>query len=148
VSGNAGAILFTLGAGVAAAVQIAVNAALGRRIGTLEAATFQTLVGALTFTVVLLLVRHGFSGIGNAFREPPWLWIGGLMGAIIVGAITFVPQRIGAFAFSGLLIATQLLIAAVLDAFGWLGLERIGLSWPRALGIALLAVGAALALRR
>jgi len=148
VSGNAGAVLFTLVAGIAAAVQIAVNATLGRRIGTLEAATFQTLVGALTFATVTLALRHGFGGVASAFREPVWLWIGGLMGAFIVSALTFAPQRIGAFAFTGLLIASQLLTAAVLDAFGLLGLERVGLSWQRALGIALLAGGAALALGR
>ena len=36
----------------------------------------------------------------------------------------------------------------MIDRFGLFGLERIPIGWPRLLGIALLAVGAALSLRR
>ena len=36
----------------------------------------------------------------------------------------------------------------MIDRYGLFGFERIALSWPRALGIALLAAGAALTLKR
>jgi transporter family-2 protein len=148
VSGNAFAVVFTLAAGVAAAVQAAINAALGRRIGTLEAAMFQTIVGVTVFAVVTLVARQSLAGVGNAFREPAWLWLGGVMGAIIVTAITYAPQRIGTFATAGLLIALQLVATAAIDHFGLFGLDRIGFTWERATGFVLLMVGAALALRR
>jgi uncharacterized membrane protein YdcZ (DUF606 family) len=45
-------------------------------------------------------------------------------------------------------IAFQLAAGAVFDRFGLFGLERIPLGWPRLLGLALLAVGAALSLKR
>jgi transporter family-2 protein len=148
VSGNAFAVVFTLAAGIAAAVQSAINAALGRRIGTLEAAMFQTVVALVVFTVVTLVARQGLAGIGNAFREPAWLWLGGVMGAVIVTCITYAPQRIGTFATAGLLIGLQLVATAVIDHFGLFGLDRIGFTWERALGFILLAGGAVLALRR
>ena len=148
MSGNAFAVVFSLAAGVAAAVQAAINAALGRRIGTLEAAMFQTLVGLTVFAVVTLVARQGLNGVGNAFREPAWLWLGGVMGAIIVTCITYAPQRIGTFATAGLLIALQLVATAVIDHYGLFGLDRIGFTWERALGFALLAGGAVLALKR
>jgi transporter family-2 protein len=47
-----------------------------------------------------------------------------------------------------LLVAGQLAAGAVIDRYGLFGFERIALSWPRALGIALLAAGAILTLRR
>lgn len=147
MSGNAFAVVFTLVAGVAAAVQAAINAALGRRIGTLEAAMFQTVVGLAVFTLVMLVARQSLAGVGNAFREPAWLWLGGVMGAMIVTAITYAPQRIGTFATAGLLIALQLVATAAIDHFGLFGLDRIGFTWERALGFALLTAGAALALR-
>jgi transporter family-2 protein len=148
VSGNAFAIVFTLAAGIAAAVQSAINAALGRRIGTLEAAMFQTVVALAVFAIVTLLARQSLAGIGNAVREPAWLWLGGVMGAIIVTAITYAPQRIGTFATAGLLIGLQLVATAVIDHFGLFGLDRIGFTWERAIGFALLTGGAVLALRR
>jgi transporter family-2 protein len=148
VSGNTPAILFTLVAGVAATLQAAINATLGRRIGTLEAATFQTLVAMAIFGVLTLGLRQGFGGVGQALREPAWLWLGGAMGVIIVSALTFAPQRLGVVAFSGILIGGQLATAALVDHFGLLGIERIPFTWQRALGLALLAGGALLVLKR
>lgn len=140
--------MFTLVAGVAATVQAAVNATLGRRIGTLEAATFQTIFAVLIFAVITLAFRQGFGGVAHGFREPPWLWLGGAMGVIIISALTFAPQRLGVVAFSGMLIAGQLLTAALVDRFGWLGVERIPFTWERAVGLVLLAGGALLVLKR
>jgi transporter family-2 protein len=129
-------------------VQAAVNATLGRRVGTLEAATFQTIVALVIFGLLTLGLRHGFGGVASALREPPWLWLGGVMGVIIVSALTFAPQRLGVVAFSGLLIGGQLATAALVDRFGLLGVERIPFTWQRALGLLLLAAGALLVLRR
>jgi len=148
VSGNAGAVLFTLAAGVAGAIQVAVNGTLGKRIGTLEAAAFQTAVGMLLFAAVTLAWRHGFAGVGAAFREPPWLWLGGAMGAVVIGAITFAPTRIGALAVAAVLISGQLAMSAVIDAFGLFGLDRVAVTWPRAAGLVLLGAGCALILER
>jgi uncharacterized membrane protein YdcZ (DUF606 family) len=39
-------------------------------------------------------------------------------------------------------------MASAIDRYGWFGVDRVALTWPRLLGIALLAAGAALTLRR
>jgi transporter family-2 protein len=148
VSGSTLAALFTLVAGIAAAFQAAINGALGKRVGTLEAALFQTLVALVAFLVVTLAARQSLGGVGSAFRQPAWLWLGGLMGFVVVFAITYAPPRIGTFATAGLIIGLQLVVTAAIDHFGLFGLERIGFGWERALGFALLAAGSALALRR
>jgi hypothetical protein len=44
--------------------------------------------------------------------------------------------------------AGQLVAATAIDRFGWFGFERVGLDWPRLLGLALLSAGAALTLWR
>jgi transporter family-2 protein len=45
-------------------------------------------------------------------------------------------------------IAGNLVSAAVIDRFGWFGVDRVAMTWTRVLGFALLALGAALTLRR
>jgi uncharacterized membrane protein YdcZ (DUF606 family) len=62
------------------------------------------------------------------------MWIGGLMGLIVVCSITIAQPRIGA--------------TATIDRYGLFGVGQIALTWPRLLGIALLAAGAALSLVR
>jgi transporter family-2 protein len=147
VSASSVAIFLSLVAGVAGSVQVAVSGAFGRRIGVLEATGFGSVVGTL-LVLALVLVAGRIGGIADGFRQPPWLWIGGVMGAIVVTTITFAAPRIGTFATIGLLIAGQLAMGVLIDAAGLFGLERIPLSAARLVGLALLAGGALLVLKR
>jgi transporter family-2 protein len=142
------AVALTVLAGLAGSVQVAVMGRFGGRIGVLEALTFSTVVQLVLSLAILLVARLGFGGLGGAFRVPAWMWLGGLMGLTVVFTITFAQPRIGATATIGILIAGQLVMGAAIDRFGLFGVERIGISLPRAVGIALLGIGAALSLVR
>ncbi len=147
-AGTASAVVLAAAAGLAGSVQVVVMGQLGERIGSMQALAFSTLVTALIAFAALLVAARSAGAYAAALREPPWLWIGGVMGVFIVFAITVAGARIGTAATVGLLIAGQLAMGAVIDRFGLFGSEPIALSWPRLLGIALLAVGAALSLHR
>jgi bacterial/archaeal transporter family-2 protein len=140
------AVVLAILAGLAGSVQVAVMGRFGDRIGVVEALFFATCVQLLLSLVILLVARIGTGRLDEAFHAPPWMWLGGLMGLTVVFAITFAQPRIGATATIGILIAGQLLMGAVIDRFGLFGVEQIGISWPRALGIGLLGIGAALSL--
>jgi len=148
VSASSVAIFLSLLAGIAGSIQVAVSGAFGRRIGVLEATAFGSIGAALIVTSLVLVARQGLGGVAAGLREPPWLWLNGVMGAIVVTSITFTAPRIGTFATIGLLIAGQLAMGVVIDAFGLFGLDRIPFSWSRALGLVLLAAGALLVLKR
>jgi transporter family-2 protein len=142
------ATLLALAAGLGGAVQIAVQARLGDRVGSLEAVATASLIGGLIAVSVLLVARRSLAGIGDAFAAPKWMLLGGVMSALIILAITVAGPRIGVVATTAVLIAAQFSLATVIDRFGWFGVERIAVSWPRVLGILFLFVGAALTLRR
>jgi bacterial/archaeal transporter family-2 protein len=148
VSASAFAIFLSLVAGVAGSVQVAVSGAFGKRIGVLEATAFGSLGAALIVCTIVLVARQGFGGVVAGFREPPWLWLNAAMGAIVVLTITFTAPRIGTFATIGLLIAGQLAMGVLIDAFGLFGLEKIPLNAARLVGLVLLAGGAVLVLKR
>ena len=135
-------------AGLAGSVQIAVMSQLGERVGITAALAFATMLTALFAGAVLLVTRHGLGGYAEAARQPVWLWTGSLMGLLIIGTITYSGSRIGTAATIGILIAGQLAMGAAIDRWGLFGSEQIALSWPRLVGIALLAVGAALSLKK
>ena len=142
------AVALSVVAGLAGSVQVAVMGRFGGRIGVLEALAFASALQLLLSLIMLLVVRSGFGGIGNAFRTPAWMWLGGLMGLTVVLAITFAQPRLGATATIGILIAGQLVMGAAIDRYGLFGVERIAISAPRAAGIVLLGIGAALSLVR
>lgn len=146
--GTALAVAMTTVAGLAGSVQVAVMSRFGERIGTVEALAFATLVTAVLSGAVLLATRQSLDAYGDGVRSPLWLWSAGIMGLIVILSITYATPRLGATATIGLLIAGQLAMGAVIDGFGLFGLERIPIGWPRLLGIALLALGAALSLKK
>jgi transporter family-2 protein len=148
VSSSSFAVVLALVAGFGGAVQIAVQGRLGDRVGNFEAVATASLVGALVALGVLLLVRRSLSGLGDAWASPKWMLLGGVMSALIILAITVAGPRIGIVATTAVLIAAQFALAAVIDRYGWFGVERIAVSWSRVAGILLLFAGAALTLRR
>jgi transporter family-2 protein len=146
--GTTVAAILALTAGLAGAVQAAVMGRFGERVGSLEAVTWALLLSVVLALAVLLVARRGLGNLADAASAPKWLWLGALLGTFIVFTITVASPRIGTTATIALLVAGQLAMGAVIDRWGLFGFERIALSWPRALGIALLAAGAALTLKR
>ena len=145
-TGLAAALALT--AGLFGALQVAVMGRLGERIGSLEAVMLAAIVTGVIVMPVLLVARQGFGGLGDTFAQPWWMLTGGALGAAIVLSITIAGPRIGVVATTAFLIAAQFALAAVIDRYGWFGVDRVALTWPRVLGLGLLIVGAALTLRR
>ena len=148
MSGSALATGLAVAAGLAGSVQIALMSRLGERIGEREALAVSTALTAGVAVVILLLAHQSLAGFSRAVHQPWWMLLGGLMGLLIVFAITYAGPRIGVAATVGILIAGQLAMGAAIDRWGLFGSDRIALHWPRLLGIGLLAVGAALSLKK
>ena len=147
--GTAAAASLALVAGLAGSIQVAVMGRFGERIGSFEALAANLIFSTIVATAVLLVLRQSLAGFGDALRSPWWYWIGGGgMGVVVVLTITVVTPRIGTAATIGLLIAGQLAMGVVIDSYGLFGVDKVPVSWPRVLGVLLLAAGAVLALRR
>jgi bacterial/archaeal transporter family-2 protein len=147
--GTAAAVSLALVAGLAGSIQVAVMGRFGERIGSFEALAANLIFSTIVATTVLLVLRQSLAGFGEALRSPWWYWVGGGgMGVVVVLTITVVTPRLGAAATIGLLIAGQLAMGVVIDRYGLFGVEKVPLTWPRALGVLLLAAGAVLALRK
>jgi transporter family-2 protein len=148
VSGSAIATGLAVAAGLAGSVQVALMSRLGERIGVLGALAFSTALTAVIALLILLIARGSLDAFSRAVHQPWWMLLGGVMGLIIVFTVTYAGPRIGVAATVGILIAGQLAMGAAIDRWGLFGSERIALHWPRVIGIGLLAIGAALSLRK
>ena len=148
MSSTAFAAVLAAAAGLAGAVQIAVQGRLNERVGSIEAAATASVVGAALALGVLLVARRSLGGVGDAVGGPKWQLLGGVMSICIILAITIAGPRIGVVATTAFLIAAQFALAAVIDRYGWFGVDRVAFTWSRVVGIGLLVIGAALTLRR
>ena len=121
---------------------------LGQRVGVVAAVALSALATLFVGLGALLVAQRGLGGIAAALRQPPWLWTGGLLSALIILAVTVAPPRVGTAATVGIVIAGNLAMAAAIDQLGLFGADRVPLGWPRLAGLALLAAGSALVLAR
>ena len=140
------AIALAIAAGIAGAVQAAVMGELGERTGVFPALAFSGVVSVVLGLALLLIVAQSLRGLGDVLRQPVWLWTGGALSVLIILAITVASPRIGLAATIGTIIALNLGMAAAIDRYGWFGLDRIAIGWPRVAGLVFLGLGAALTL--
>jgi transporter family-2 protein len=147
-SGAAAATAFAATGGVAVGIQVGINAELGKRIGVIETVTLTAIGTIVVLVPILLLARRGIGGLSGLSETPPWLWVGGILGAIALSALVFPPQEIGSLATIAVFLAGQVAMGLVVDALGLFGVERAPITASRVTGVVLLAAGAALVLRR
>jgi transporter family-2 protein len=120
-------------------IQGVMNTRLGEKVGVLET---NALVQGVGFALALVLVF--FFGKGNIrlIEQSPWYtWLGGVIAPIITVTVMLSIKGLSpTVAISAILLA-QLTIAALIDAFGWLGAEKVPFTWQKYVGVVLMAAG-------
>ena len=131
--------LCALIAGAAMSIQGVMNTRLGEKVGVLET---NALVQGVGFVLALVLVF--FIGKGNIrlIGQSPWYtWLGGVIAPIITVTVMLSIRGLSpTVAISAILLA-QLTVAALIDAFGWLGAEKVPFTWHKYVGVGLMAAG-------
>jgi transporter family-2 protein len=129
-------------------MQAPINARLGTVIGKVQAATFSFLVGTAVLLVVASFVSGGLGTLGHVGRAPWWALVGGLLGAIYVTVALVAVRTLGASGLTAVVISGQLAISVVIDRFGLLGVAKQHIGVSRLVGLALLAAGVVLVVRK
>lgn len=135
-------------AGVLVGTQAPVNSRLGRSIGSVQAATFSFVVGAVALALVATLFYGGLGSFGQAGKAPLWALIGGLLGAVYVTVAILTVRTLGVSGLTAIVITGQLAAAVVIDRFGLFGLSKQPIGVSRVAGLVLLIVGALLVVRK
>ena len=137
----------TVVAGSLVALQAPINSKLGKAVGTFTAASVSFAIGLAVLVTITLVFGEGFGKIGEAFHIPWYYLLGGVLGAVYVTTVLLSVREIGAGSVAAATIAGQLTMSVVIDRLGILGLPQRALTFPRILGIALLAAGVLLIVR-
>ena len=134
------ALVATLAIGALVAAQPAVNAELAGRTSDLAAAFISASVTLLVLGIVFL--AFGDHGSLGKLREVPIGYLaGGIMGAAIIGVSLVTVRQLGAGGVAAAAIAGQIIVAAVLDQLGVLGLTKVPLTPLRLVGVVSLIFG-------
>ncbi len=91
--------------------------------------------------VVLYFVWPEKSSLSDITQVPVRYWLGALYGlTIVVGGMLVFP-KIGGTTALGLILLGQFLLGTAIDHFGWLGMPKSPVDWPKVVGISLMLVG-------
>lgn len=139
-------LLATLVAGGAVALQPPANASLARHVGDFGAAFVSLLLSTLIVAVIVVLIGQT-SDLGGIATIRPEHLIGGFAGAAIVVVTLIAVRPLGATGVVAGVVAGQLVVAALADRLGVLGLDRTPLTPLRIAGMLLLVGGTVLVIR-
>jgi transporter family-2 protein len=130
------------------ALQSPINSHLGRHVGALQGAFVSFLVGTIVLFVAAAVARGGLGRIGDVGGVGSWVYVtGGVLGAGYVTAALLSVRSLGTGGVIAATIAGELLVAVIIDQFGWFGVPRHSIDLARVTGIVLLALGVLLVVR-
>ena len=134
--------LFSIIAGAAMSVQGVMNTRLQDRLGLWEANAFvQGTAFALSLIVMFIFGKGDWRALTTA---PRWNLLGGALGLLITVTVMLSIKGLNpTVAISTILIA-QLLVAAAIEYFGWMGQEKAAFALKQWLGLALMLGGVVL----
>ena len=134
--------LFAVIAGAAMSVQGVMNTRLQDRLGLWEANAF---VQGTAFVLSLIVMWIFGKGDWKALLSAPkWNLLGGALGLVITVTVMLSIKGLNpTVAISTILIA-QLLVAAAIEYFGWMGQEKAAFAIKQWLGLALMLGGVVL----
>lgn len=133
-------LLIMFAAGVGIPVLAALNAGLGKSIGSpAAAATILFAVAFISAGVVTLI--SGPHALAKAADTPKHLFLAGVLIAFYVLSITWIAPLIGIGNAVFMVLLGQIVAAAVIDHFGLFGAVAVPLSMARISGIAVMTLG-------
>lgn len=132
-------IVLSIIAGMAMSVQGVMNTRLGEGIGNMEANAFVQGTAFALAMIALLFWRQGsFSALGSVSRL---YWLGGALGLVITLTVMLGIKSLGTTVTISIILMSQLLVAALIDAFGLMGSEKIAFGWNKFVGLAVMCGG-------
>ena len=132
-------IVLSIIAGMAMSVQGVMNTRLGEGIGNMEANAFVQGTAFALAMIALLFWRQGsFSALGSVSRL---YWLGGALGLVITLTVMLGIKSLGTTVEISIILMSQLLVAALIDAFGLMGSEKIAFGWNKFVGLAVMCGG-------
>lgn len=132
-------IIMSIAAGMAMSIQGVMNTRLGEGIGNMEANAFVQGTAFCLALIALLFYRQGsFTALGQVNKL---YWLGGVLGIVITLTVMLGIKSLGTTLAISVILISQLLVAALIDALGLMGSEKVAFGWTKYAGLALMTGG-------
>jgi len=136
-------MVITFFVGAIIPVQAILNARLGRqKMGPLMGALLSFLTGTIILLVLNVIINGSAMFNLRTYSTGPWyIWIGGTIGAIFVGYITWINQQQGVALTFALVVSGQIFVSLLIDHYGWFGSAVRTITLEKIIGAVLIVGG-------
>ncbi|MGL5150665.1 MAG: DMT family transporter [Clostridium sp.] len=132
-------IILAIISGISMSIQGVFNTRLGEKIGIWETSVF---VQGIALVLSLIIAFIYGNGDYKLIKDTNKLYLlGGLLGVVITFTVMKSIGSMGATYAIGIILVAQLIMAAVIDAFGLFGSEKIKFSLNEFIGVAIMIAG-------
>lgn len=132
-------IICAIISGITMSVQGVFNTRLGEKIGVWETTLLVQIIALIVSLIVFFLLGDG--SYSNLKDAPKLYLTGGILGVVITFTVMKSVSSMGPTVGIGIILVSQLLAAALIDAFGLFGSEKMRFLPNHILGIAIMIVG-------
>lgn len=132
-------VIFSIIAGAAMSFQGVMNTRLGDKIGLYEANAFVQFIAFLLSVIALLIMGNG--DIKSITQVDKWYLLGGILAIVITISVMLGIGNLSPTIAISIILISQLAVAALIDAFGILGSEKVIFGWTKFVGLGLMIGG-------
>ena len=136
-------LIIALAAGVALASQSAINTQLAKAMsGEAVIATFISFaVGTIVLFFIAWVKTDLWGNLSTVPSQPWWKLIGGILGAVVVFTTVLLAPKLGITAMLFFIIVGQLITAATIDHFGFIGMPIREVNITKFIGLIIVVFG-------
>lgn len=132
-------IIFAIISGIAMSIQGVFNTRLGEKIGLWETTVLVQAIALICSLIISFFYGDGsYSNLKNANKL---YLLGGVLGVVITFTVIKSVGSMGPTFGIGIILIAQLFSAAIIDALGLFGTEKIKFSLNNFIGIAIMIIG-------
>jgi len=126
--------------GALMSVQGVFNTQVTKTSGVWAASAFVQFTALLVCLGAWLCTERG--SLLKVFQvQPKYMLLGGAIGAFITYTVIKSMEQLGPAKAAMLIVVAQLLVAYIIEVFGWFGVEKQPFEWKKAVGMLLAIVG-------
>ena len=135
-------MIAALVSGALMSIQGVFNTQVTEKTGSWITNTFVQLTGFLVCLCIWFIKERNMTSFSNLMTvEPKYLLTGGIFGAFITFTVIMGMSSLGPAKAVMLIVAAQLIVAYLIEVFGWFGVEKVGFDWMKLLGTLLFLAG-------
>lgn len=133
-------IIMAVVAGAAMSFQGVMNTRLSDKIGLYESNVFVQGTAFVLGVIAMLILGKGDITKLMAVDNKLYL-MGGVLGLVITITVMLAIGNLSPTYAISVILISQLIVAALIDALGWLGSEKVPFTWNKYAGVALMIAG-------